>query len=211
MKLNINIEDIKYIKIGVQDETGSSTTIRSAIKRMDDREMVTCSKYEDNLRLKLPQDITMSLVCNDGLYRTKTKLKSFENDEPYAFFYIETPQNIEYQQNREYFRVSMVYDCSYTAVLNYEPITVDAKTIDISANGVSILASHLIISNNDIDLLIKIKDKIIKTKSRYVRSESFGDGYKISFMYTKISEHDRDIISQVCIAKQLEQKRSRLV
>lgn len=211
MKLNINLDDVKYIKIALQDKNAKSITIRSAIKSMDIREIIACSKYETILNVDSPQDVTLSIVCNDGLYRTKTRLKSFEADEPYTFFYLETPQNIEYQQNREYFRVPMVYDCTYTIVLNREPININAKTVDISANGVSILAPQLISLDKDVDLALKINGKTINTKSRYVRSEKVAEGYKISFTYKKISESDRDIISQACIKKQLEQKRSRLV
>ena len=178
---------------------------------MDEREIIACSRYESVLDVDYPQDVTLSIVCNDGLYRTKTRLKSFEADEPYTFFYLETPQNIEYQQNREYFRVPMAYRCTYSIVLNREPIKIEAKTVDISANGVSIIAPQLIVLDRDIDLALDINGKIINTKSKFVRSEKLDNGYKISFMYKKITENDRDIISQACIKKQLEQKRNRLV
>ena len=37
------------------------------------------------------------------------------------------------------------------------------------------------------------------------------DGYKISFMFKEISENNRDFISQVCIKKQLEEKRNSIL
>ena len=89
MNLNINLDNVKYVKLTLQEINGNSATVRSAIKKMDKREIIVCSKFDVELSIKSPQDVTMSIVCLDGLYRTKAKLKSFEKDEPYVFFYLE--------------------------------------------------------------------------------------------------------------------------
>ena len=80
--------------------------------------------------------------------------------------------------------------------------------VDISANGVSIELPTHSISEGASEIEIGVKSKIILAKIRYVRSEKTNDGYRISFAYTKISEQDRDFISQVCLQKQLEQRRN---
>ena len=65
-----------------------------------------------------------------------------------------------------------------------------------------------ITSKEDSELEFVINDKKIKTKVRYVRSEKVEGGQKLSFNFTEISQNDRDLISQMCIKKQLEDKRN---
>ena len=55
-----------------------------------------------------------------------------------------------------------------------------------------------------------VNERMVRANIKYIRSEKLDDGYKISFAYTNISDSDRDYISQVCIKKQLEQKRNSL-
>lgn len=208
MRFNLNLEDIKYIKILYKDINENPCTTKAALKKITEREILACARYETELALDTPQDITLSIVCNDGLYRTKTRLKSAENDEPYAFFYMETPQGLEYQQNREYFRVVAEYNC--VCILDEyddDEVQLQGKTVDISANGVSVILSSLANFDERTSLVLVINGKPIKTKVKYVRSESVDEGYRISFMYTKISEADRDVISQACIQNQLAKKR----
>ena len=211
MKLNLDLEEIKYIKITIPTDEENSITVRATIKDINEREIVACTKYDENLKSIKSQEIVVSIISDDGIYRTKTNLKAIENDGPYTFMYIETPDNIEYQQNREYFRVPMVCECNYKVAVNGEKLEFNVKTVDISANGVSLYSPELFISSTDAELVININGKKVQTKARYIRSERFGDAYRVSFAYTNIAESDRDIISQACIAKQLEEKRNRLV
>ncbi len=210
MKFNLNLEDIKYIKILYKDINGNPCTIKSAIKSVSEREIIACTKFENGLQIESPQDVTLSIVCHDGLYRTKTKLKSVDNEEPYIFFALETPQGLEYQQNREYFRVPIQYPCVYTITTEDKIKEFKTHTLDISANGVSIFMPVHEISNEESRIEISFNDISIASGIKYVRSEKIDGGYKLSFTYTAISNLDRDFISQVCIKKQLEQKRNLL-
>lgn len=211
MKLKLDIDEVKYIKIMIPKAEDSSETIRATIKDINDREIIACGKLDSSHTIETPQEVVMSIVCDDGIYRTKTKIKSYEKEEPYAFFYLETPENIDYRQDREYFRVLAFYDCEYEVVINDEPIVIKAKSVDISASGLSLFAPSLLVSNNDAKLKINIDGEIIETKARFVRNEKVEQGYRISFAYTNISKKDRDLISKVCLAKQIEEKRNRLV
>ena len=207
MKFNLNLDDIKYIKILYKDINANPCTTKAAIKSVNQREIIACARFEDGLELETPQEIILSIVCKDGLYRTKTKLKSIDNAEPYIFFALETPQNVEYQQNREYFRVLAEYNCIYTITSENQIKKFTTHTYDISANGVSIVMPVHEISTDDADIEIDFNNIKIAAKIKYVRSEKLEDGYKLSFTYSGISNLDRDFISQVCIKKQLEQKR----
>ncbi len=208
MRFNLNLEDIKYLKILYMDNNGNPNTIKAAIKRFDSREILACVKYEKELELPIPQEITLSLVCSDGLYRTKTALKSFENAEPYIFLVLEPPQGLEYQQNREFFRVPAEYDCIYSIDLDGEIKSFRGKTYDISANGVSVILSEHLICEGDCYLEMNVEGIDLQTKVKYIRSESVENGYRLSFAYTQITQQDRDFISKVCIQNQLAQKRS---
>lgn len=207
MHFNFNLEDIKYIKILYRNKDGNPSTVKAAVKTMNEREIVSCIKYEENLTVPTPQDITLSIICGDGLYRTRTKLKSVDEDDPYIFFILETPQGMEYQQNREYFRINGSYDCVYYVTKDEETKCYTTKTVDISANGVSIIIPELIFSEEGSEIEIMLNERIIQAKVQYIRSEKIDEGYKISFTYINISNADRDNISKVCIKKQLEQKR----
>ncbi len=208
MKFNLNLEDIKYIKILYKDFSGNPCTTRAAIKSVNEREIVACAKFENLIQIETPQETTLSIVCNDGLYRTKTNLKSIDYAEPYIFFALETPQGLEYQQNREYFRVPAKYNCVYSITSEDKIKEFTTHTCDISANGVSIFMPVHEISNEESEIEIAFNDIKIAARIKYVRSEKFEDGYKLSFTYTGISNLDRDFISQVCIQKQLEQRRN---
>ena len=208
MKFKVKIEDIKYVKIYYKTLSSTFCNSKIGIKSMNEKEIIACGKFEKSLNIETPQQIDMSIVCNDGLYKTKTNLISFTDEIPYTFFKIETPKSIEYEQNREYFRVSANLDCIYKIFETDKEYR--TKTVDLSANGVSIeLPTHEISEKfSEINLLINNKKITILVK--YVRSEKIKDGYKISFTYHKISETDRDFISQICIQKQLQERRKHL-
>lgn len=208
MKFSFKLEEIKYVKLGYRDSEGYIENTKAAIKEINEKQILVCAKFEDGLEIETPQEIDFSVICNDGIYKTKTVLKSVEGDEPYVFFILETPIGIEYQQNREYFRVPASYDCVYRVNDGENISEYKAKTADISANGVSIIIPNHIISEELSELVLNINEIQILTKVRYIRSEKVDEGYRLSFSYVVISELDRDFISQVCIKKQLEQRRN---
>ena len=211
MKFNLNIENIKYVKVLYAGSEGNPVSVKAAIKKIDDKEIVACIRFEDKFCIKAPQQVTLSIVCSEGLYRTKTKLRSYTCEPPYTFLYIEAPGSLEYQQNREYFRIPAVHKCVYYVNNNGQPAVFSAQTTDISANGVSIILPVHVFSEEDAEIEMMLDEKMVSAKVRYVRSEKVKDGYKLSFTYTKISNKDRDLISQMCIKKQLEEKRNKPV
>ena len=210
MKFNFNLDDIRYIKISYKDIHGKMHTTKAGIKNINEREIMACSKFENDLQIETPQEIILNIICKEGLYSTKTILKSIENDEPYAFFFLNTPQGFEYQQNREYFRVPINMNCVYSLRQNYELVRINAKTVNISANGICICIPNLLITEEEAYISFPTLTKNIETRVKYIRSEKTNEGYLISFAYVNLSEADRDAISQICIQKQLEQKRSSL-
>ena len=132
MKFNLNLDNINYIKIVYKDKNDNACCTKAAIKNMSEREIYACAKFEDGLYIEFPQEISLSFVCDNGLYRTNTTLKYVENKNPFVFFYIKTPFGIEYQQNREYFRVRMDED----VIMTFNQTSVACKVHDISANGI---------------------------------------------------------------------------
>ena len=210
MRFNFKLEDITYIKILYKDTQGNPANTKAAIKRLDEKEILACVKYNDTLEIT-PQEVTISVVCSDGLYRTKTLLKKVENADPYFVLVLQTPQNIEYEQNREYFRVPVSYDCVCQINDEFGIRDFGGKTFDLSANGVCVIFTNTFVTTNDACLRILIESVVVELKARYVRSDLLDNGtYKVSFAFTQISEQDRDFISQVCIKKQLEHRRNSL-
>lgn len=207
MQFNLNIDDIKYLKITYEDSQEKKHTIKAAIKQIDHRELIACIKFQENLRIPTPQTIDINFVCSDGLYKTTSSLKYLFNEPPYTFLALEKPSNLEYQQNREYFRIVTEYTCHYTV---YDR-TFEVKTYDLSANGISIYIPEHIIDDSSSIIYMEIDNKKMEIPVSYVRSEKTENGYKISFAFKEISENNRDFISQICIKKQLEEKRNAIL
>lgn len=207
MNFNIKLEEIKYVKILYKDYNDSPCITKAGIKKINEKSILACGKLENIADIPTPQNVTLSVVCSDGIYRTKTVLTIVENDDPYTFFELETPQNIQYEQNREYFRVSAEYNCIYKLRENGEEKEYQTKTTDLSANGISIILPNHSITESICDLDLIINTKVLKTKIQYIRSEKVEEGYKISFKFINLSENNRDLISQVCIQKQIEERR----
>ena len=206
MKFNLKIEDIKYIKITYKDSSDNLLSLKAGVKKIDFNKIISTAKYEEDLYVKTPQKITIDFVCKDGLYKGESDLLLISKEEPYIFVSTTIPDEIEYFQNREYFRVPAIYDCIYS-VNNDEIQTFRAKTVDISANGVNIFLYENIIPEKDAYLTLLINEKEIRTRISYVRSVQVENGYNLSFYFSQISVQDRDLISQECIKKQLELKR----
>lgn len=211
MKFNLNLDSINYIKIVYQDENSSTRCTKAAIKRMGEREIFACAKFEDGLNIKTPQDILLSFICDNGLYRTTTPLKFIESEPPYVFFTIKTPDGLEYQQNREYFRVRMIEDAILSFELNNEKITVPCKTHDISAKGVRVVLSEEIATPQNAYINVLFPKRDIKTKTRFIRFDNEDNILMAAFEFVNLSDNDTDMISQLCIQKQLEYKRKNIM
>jgi c-di-GMP-binding flagellar brake protein YcgR len=209
MKFDLKDEDIKYIKISYKDIEERGLNTRAVIKKMNNREIIACAKFQEDCHITTPQKISLSFVYSDGIYKSKSTLKTVENEEPYMFFILETPQELNYEQNREYFRINIAYNCTCTIKKDGDYTEFNTKTIDLSANGVSILL------NKDLtiipeEIVIFINNTPIQTKIKHIRTEAYNNSYKASFAFTNISEKNQNLISQTCIQKQLEQKRNTL-
>ena len=210
MSFNLKVEEIKYIKILYTTTEGEVIKSKAAVKKIDAREIVACEKYQENVFVKTPQEIDLSIIYNDGIYKAKGILKTFENSDPYMFFIIETPQNYEREQKREFFRVNSNYACTLKSNNSDKETSYAVSCINISANGIKVLSKAEFTEKKPFILLIQIKDKTIQTEAKIIRSEKIKNNFEISLTFTKISDKDRDYISQTCLQKQLEQKRNSL-
>ena len=205
MKFNLNLDNINYIKIVYKDRDENTCCTKAAIKNMSEREIFACAKFEEGLNIQTPQEISLSFVCENGLYRTNTTLKYLGKDAPYIFFGIKTPLGLEYQQNREYFRVRMEED----VILTIDKTSVPCKVHDISANGIRVVLPKKLELPEEVMLDILFSPKNVKTKAKFIRTDNEDNTLKASFEFVGMSEADMDLISQKCIKKQLEYRRLR--
>ncbi len=207
MKFNLNLENINYIKIVYNDSDGVGHYAKAVIKRLGEKEIFACMKYEKELRVPLPQEVSISFACDNALYSAKTTLKLVENEDPYVYFTLNTPQELEYQQNREYFRVKMEED----VLLSFAGTVMPCKIYDISANGIRLKLDKDIKIPENVMIDILFSPKNVKTKARFIRTDKEDGIIKASFTFVNISESSRDIISQKCIQKQLNDRRRALM
>ncbi len=210
MKFNFNRASINYIQITYKLSDSTLCSCKTSLRDADDKTVILSCKFDDELKLTSNTEVVMDIVCNDGLYRAKTRLKYTTKESPYLYLFLENPSDIVYQQNREFFRVEEVFECLCIIKENGELRQYKSETIDISANGVSLLFTSKIVVENPVNLILKINNKELRITARLVRTENYGKFYKISFTYTKILESDRDYISQYCIQKQLIERRNLL-
>lgn len=207
MKFDLKVSSIKYIKVIYDDVENSTSVCRAIVRSINDREIIACAKYRENILLDAKYAYEVKFICDEGLYTAKLMLKSFEKEDPYIFFIFETPKTLKYEQNRAFFRMPVEYECTYKVKEDDELMEYQTKTIDISANGVSFLVYEPIPIQNATEIEILIDGKTVVSGIRYVRKEDYKDGYKASFAFTKLSEKDKDYISQKCFQKQLELRR----
>lgn len=204
MQFNLNLENINYIKIVYKDKEDNTRYIKASIKRMNEREIFASAKFEDELNIHAPQDVSASFVCENGLYRTTTQLKYVEYTEPYIFLILQTPQGLEYQQNREYFRVRI----EENIILRFAETVIPCKTYDISANGVRVVIDKDLQIPDIVDLDILFNSKNIKTKAQYIRTDNEDKIWKASFTFINLAESDVDFIAKKCIQLQLSNRRN---
>lgn len=207
MKFNLKPESINYIKINYKDTNNFLHVTKAGVKRIDSREIYASTKYEEDLHVNTPQEVELSFISDDGLYKTKTDLKYISKEEPYIFFSLKTPLEIEYFQNREYFRVKIEEDVIMTFIQNNEVKRITGKTHDISANGICVEISDYLEFPEEINITILFDKKEIKTKAKYIRTDTEDKLFKASFHFIDLKESDLDFISQFCIKTQLENKR----
>ena len=204
MKFNLDLDNINYIKITFKTKDNTPSCTKAAIKRIGEKEVLACARFDEEMDMETPQEVLISFICVNGLYRTKTLLKYIENDAPYVYFTLKTPEGLEYQQNREYFRIKM----EENAVLSFDNTVVSCKTYDISASGVKLVIPHKIDDLDEVVIDLLFDPKNVRTKAKFVRYDEDDNILKAAFKFINLPESSIDIISQKCIQKQLEYKRN---
>ena len=210
MKFNLSAENINYVKMYYKDADGFSHCIKAVVRDINTREIKAGIKLSEKIFIKTPQDIELNIACDNGLYRAETTLINIQIDEPYEFFTIKLPENLEYKQNREFFRVKLNYDAKITYTKDRE-YNIASEIYDISANGVRLCPEHSVNVPKEVTLTLFLPKKNVVVDAKYIRTDNEDKIYKISFSYVNIKESDLDYISQICFQKQLEEKRKELL
>ena len=179
---------------------------------MDDFEIMSCAKFDENLFIDTPQDVDISIACDNGLYKASSVLKYLEKEEPYIFFHIKTPEDFNYQQKREYFRVKINESALITYYTDDNIKTeIPCETFDLSGNGVKLIIDEKYDLPENICITLYLPRKTITTDAKYIRTDEEDKILKASFSFTNLQESDLDFISQICFQKQLETRRKALM
>jgi len=211
MKFNFDRARINYIQISYKLSDSTLCFCKVGLRTVDAKTVVVSGKIDNIFEMRKAQDLTMDIVCADGLYRAKTKLKSIKEDHPYTYLFLENPDEVIYQQNREFFRIEADYPCLSVSEDDEGNIQqYNTETINLSANGISLLFNQKLLTKTFVNLVLYINEKEINIKARLVRNEKYKNLYKTSFSFVRISESDRDYISQICIQKQIIERRKLL-
>ena len=211
MIFNISAENINYVKITYKDKNDFTHCIKAAVKFMSDYELLACAKNEEDLKIAFPQDVELGIACENGLYKTHTTLKNITYEPPYVLFSLSRPEETEYQQNREYFRVKLNEDANIIYKEDENEVTVAAITYDLSANGVRIELDKEMTFPENVRLMLFLPQRTIDVQAQYVRNDNEDQIIKASFRFADIPQSDLDYISQICLQKQLEERRKNLM
>ena len=201
MKLNFNLEDIKYLKISYF-KGDKEEVIKLALKEKRENEFIAIGPAMDTLAIRTPQKISIGFVCHDGLYTTSANLKEVSAQDGYTYFVIKNPETLDYQQNREYYRILVDYDCIYTVYSDDGTESYSATTYDLSAGGVSIIMEENAISRDECSIVIMIPGGDLKSHLKFMRCDVHEDNYKLSFEFTDLSERDYQRLNELCVNEQ---------
>ena len=211
MKFNLNSENINYVKITYKDRDDFAHCVKAAVRFIGEHEILACVKMDENLNIAVPQEVDLGIACDNGLYRTKTILKKTEKEPPLLLFSMQKPEDVEYQQKREYFRVKLNENANIIFNEGEREITIPAITYDISANGVRIELDKEISFPPQVRLMLFLPQRNIDVSAQYIRNDVEDQIIKASFQFVVISQSDSDYISQLCLQKQLEERRKNLM
>lgn len=209
MSLELKLDNINYIKITYKDRSGIVRCTKAMITTYGEREIYACAKFDKMINIQTPQDVNLSFVSEDGIYRTRTTLKYVRYEDPYIYFAMKSPENMTYEQNREYFRVRINENAIITYKDEDEQKSILCKTYDISANGIRVSLNEDYKFPEEVKIVIFLNNREIKVLTKFIRTDAEDDVLKASFKFKEITMHDMDYISQQCIKKQLEEKRKK--
>ena len=211
MNFNLSIDDVNYVKIFYKDSNGFARCAKASIKHISELDVQACIKKEKFENIPAPQQVSIGFASDNGLYKSTTTLTYTKYEEPYLFFYLKTPDEVDFQQNREYFRVNLIKD----VIISYKDDDNNLKKVagklhDISANGIGVKLENEIKFPEQVLVDIYFSNREINAKAKYVRTDMEEEFIKSSFHFIDLSRHDMDYISRTCIVKQIEDKRKTL-
>ena len=210
MNFDLKPETINYVKILYKDSDDFSHCVKASIKYFTEYDIYACVRKEAWENVPCQQEVTLSFACNNGLYMAKSTLKYTKYEDPYLYFSIKIPENMEYRQNREFFRVNINKDVVISYRVDDDVIRVSCKTFDLSANGLKAQLGEKTSFPEEVFLDLYFDNREIRTKAKYIRSDEDDEIIKASFNFIDLEPNDSDYISRVCIKKQIEDKRSSL-
>ena len=210
MKFDFEKANISYIQVLYKSDETTMKSFKAHLRGISDNTITILGKLDNYTVINTSQEITLDFICQDGLYRCNTKLKYIKTETPYTYLVLEKPKEFTYQQNREFFRVEVGYPCSCVIKGREGTRQYDVETLNISANGICLLFPQKIVTEYPVKLVLSINNKNLEIIARFIRCEQYKNIYKSSFSFQRISDADRDFIAQICIQKQLEERRKQL-
>lgn len=203
MRLNFNLDSINYLKLELVNNN-QNETIKLALKEKNENDFIAIIPEGNYTKVELPQKVALTFVCNDCIYTTSTTLQDIIEKDGVFYFSIQNPASLDYQQNREFYRILADYDCVYTIDTGNGFESFNATTYDISAGGISIITEKNIIPTRETSIVIFMPNKDLKAHLKFVRCEAYEENcYKLSFIFTDLSEKDYKMLSDLCVNKQL--------
>ena len=211
MKFDLTTENINYIKIVYKDANDFSHCLKASIKYLTEKEIYALIKIEEYLTINTPQDVELNFASDNGLYKAVSTLKYTRYEEPYLYLSLTTPENVDYAQNREYFRVKINENALISFDTENNSENISCVTEDISANGVKCICDKEVSFPPVVQITLFFQDRQVVANAKYIRTEKDGEQFKSSFSFDGLKEQDLDFISGMCLKKQLEIKRKSLL
>jgi c-di-GMP-binding flagellar brake protein YcgR len=173
--------------------------------------------------------VKVAMFCTNGVFVFNTEVIDTEDNFPYLFWYLKSPEKFEVRQQREFYRTRFNLKTTLTIIFNNgEKLLYQGNTFDISGSGASLLVSLGSENADIVELLAKstiknyakiglclhFNERSINTKVEFVHKRLLNENKKFTvyaFKFSRISPTDSEFITKQCFSKQLqEQNKSKL-
>lgn len=183
--------------------------IMCKIKNIEPERMLIISenKKTGKVKPKVGTNLTLNVYSENGIYNSLSRVLAVEEQEDVTTYAIEFPSQNKVTQRREYFRADLHIPYEMKVLRNNTETVLEGETVNICGKGICIKNTKPFLPYENIQVVLKFKNKEITTNAEYVYSRtSIEDGKPFffhAFMLTTINKSDIDFIVGQCFLYQL--------
>ncbi len=201
-------KNLKSFEVEFFDETFMHR-IMCKIKNIEAERMLIVSdnKKTGSIKPKVGTNLSLNVYSENGIYNSLSRVLDVQEEEDVTIYAIDFPSQNKVTQRREYFRADLHIPYVMKIARNGKEDVLEGETVNICGKGICIKNNKPFLPYDNIQVLIKFKNKEISTNAEYVYSRTSAENGKPffyhAFMLTTIEKSDIDFIVGQCFLYQL--------